>query len=157
MTWDGFVNPWDPVNYNALAIDNNIPTDTMSDLQSRILVRLGFANQASNPPPGMAALVQDFLTSAQKFLYKRYMQLHTKRFFRWKVNPGERFYSLKDNDENCVEGVTMDPNKTIEWCGIQDSRNVWYRMIEGIPPQLYTMITKPWRPARVEIDLVVKA
>ena len=151
VTWDGFVNPFDPVNYNALAIDNNIPTDTMSDLQSRILVRLGFANQASNPPPGMAALVQDFLMSAQTFLYKRYMQLHTKRFFRWKVNPGQRFYSLKDNDENVLEGVTMDPNKTIEWCGIQDSRNVWYPMIQGIPPQLYTMITKPWRPARYEL------
>ena len=123
----------------------------MSDLQSRILVRLGFANQASNPPPGMAALVQDFLMSAQTFLYKRYMQLHTKRFFRWKINPGQRFYSLKDNDENVLEGVTMDPNKTIEWCGIQDSRNVWYPMIQGIPPQLYTMITKPWRPARYEL------
>ena len=151
VTWDGFVNPFDPINYNALAIDNNIPTDTMSDLQSRILVRLGFANQASNPPPGMAALVQDFLMSAQTFLYKRYMQLHTKRFFRWKINPGQRFYSLKDNDENVLEGVTMDPNKTIEWCGIQDSRNVWYPMIQGIPPQLYTMITKPWRPARYEL------
>ena len=151
VTWDGFVNPWDPVNYNAYAIDNNIPTDTMSDLQLRIFVRLGFANQASNPPPGMAALVQDFLMSAQTFLYKRYMQLHTKRFFRWKVNPGQRFYSLKDNDENVLEGVTMDPNKTIEWCGIQDSRNVWYPMIQGIPPQLYTMITKPWRPARYEL------
>ncbi len=151
LSWDGFVNPFDPINYNALAIDNNIPTDTMSDLQSRILVRLGFANQASNPPPGMAALVQDFLMSAQTFLYKRYMQLHTKRFFRWKINPGQRFYSLKDNDENVLEGVTMDPNKTIEWCGIQDNRNVWYPMIQGIPPQLYTMITKPWRPARYEL------
>ena len=89
--------------------------------------------------------------SAQTFLYKRYVQLHTKRFFRWKVNPGQRFYSLKDNDENVLEGVTMDPNKTIEWCGIQDSRNVWYPMIQGIPPQLYTMITKPWRPARYEL------
>ncbi len=151
ITWDGFTNPWNPVNYNALALDNNIPTATLSSLQSRILVRLGFANQANNPPPGMASLVQDFLISAQTFLYKRYVQLHTKRFFRWKVNPGQRFYSLKDNDENVLEGVTMDPNKTIEWCGIQDSRNVWYPMIQGIPPQLYTMITKPWRPARYEL------
>src|SRR5208283_2896697 len=132
ITWDGFTNPFDPVNYNALVIDNNIPTDTMSDLQARILIRLGFANQATNPPPGMAALVQDFLTSAQTFLYKRYVQLHTKRFFRWKINPGQRFYSLKDSDENVLENVTMDPNKTIEWAGIQDSRNVWYPLIQGI-------------------------
>jgi hypothetical protein len=45
----------------------------------------------------------------------------------------------------------MDPLKTIEWAGIQDTRNVWYPLIEGIPPQLYTMITKPWRPARYTI------
>jgi hypothetical protein len=150
ITWDN-PNPFDPVNYNALALDNNIPTSTLAALTTRTLIRLGFANQAANPPPGMTALIQDFLISAQTFLYKRYTQLHTKRFFRWKVNPGQRFYSLKDNDENVLEGVTMDPNKTIEWCGIQDSRNVWYPMIQGIPPQLYTMITKPWRPARYEL------
>jgi hypothetical protein len=151
ITWDGFVNPFDPVNYNALVVDNNIPTATMTSLQYRMMVRLGFANQANNPPPGMSALTQDFLTAAQTFLYKRYVQLHTKRFFRWKINPGQRFYSLKDNDENVLENVNMDPTKCIEWAGIQDSRNVWYPMIQGIPPQLYTMITKPWRPARYEL------
>jgi hypothetical protein len=34
---------------------------------------------------------------------------------------------------------------------VQDTRNVWYPLIEGIPPQLYTMLTKPWRPARYTI------
>lgn len=150
LVWDA-PNPWDPVSYNAAVIDNVVPTDTMSDLQYRILVRLGFANQASNPPPGMAPLVQDFLTSAQKYLYKRFVQLHTKRLFRWKVNPGQRFYSLKDNDENVLDGVNLDPTKTIDWVGIQDSRNVWYPLIHGIPPQLFTMITKPWRPSRYNI------
>jgi len=144
-------DPFDPVGYNGLVIDNNVPTATMASLSNRLLVRLGFASQAANPPPGMAALVQDFLTSAQTFLYRRYLQLHTKRLFRWKVNPGQRYYSLLDNDENVLEGVNMDYAKTIEWAGIQDSRNVWYPLIQGIPPQLYTMITKPWRPARYEI------
>jgi len=150
MTWDN-PNPYNAVNYNALATDNNVPTATLTSLQTRVLVRLGFANQAANPPPGMATLVQDFLISAQTYLYQRYTQLHTKRFFRWKVNPGQRFYSLKDNDENVLERVTLDPSKCIEWAGIQDSRNVWYPLIQGIPPQLYTMITKPWRPARYEL------
>jgi len=99
----------------------------------------------------MALLVNDFLASAQTFLYRRYLQLHTKRLFRWKINPGQRFYSLKDNDENVLENVNMDYARTVEWAGIQDSRNVWYPMIQGIPPQLYTMITKPWRPARYEL------
>ena len=150
LSWDN-PNPFDPVNYNGLVVDNIVPTATLASLSARILVRLGFANQASNPPPGMALLVQDFLTSAQTYLYRRYLQLHTKRLFRWKVNPGQRYYSLKDNDENVLEGVTMDYAKTIEWAGIQDTRNVWYPLIQGIPPQLYTMITKPWRPARYEI------
>lgn len=150
LTWDS-PNAFDPVNYNALASDNNIPTATLLALRTRLLVRLGFANQSTNPQPGMATLIQDFLTSAQTYLYKRYVQLHTKRLFRWQVNPGQRFYSLKDNDENVLERLMMDPNKKIEWAGIQDSRNVWYPLIEGIDAQLYTMITKPWRPARYEL------
>jgi hypothetical protein len=155
LQWDS-PNPYNAAGYNGAVVDNVVPTDTMADLQQRILIRLGFANQAANPPPGMASLVQDFLTSAQKFLYRRYLQLHTKRLFRWKINPGQRFYSLKDNDENVLEGVNMDYAKTVEWVGIQDTRNVWYPMIQGIPPQLFTMITKPWRPARYEIKNVIE-
>jgi hypothetical protein len=155
LTWDA-PNPFDPINYNAACMDNVVPTATMSSLSARILVRLGFSNQATNPPPGMALLVQDFLTSAQTYLYKRYLQLHTKRFFRWKVNPGQRFYSLKDNDEDVLCNFTMDPLKSIEWAGIQDTRNVWYPLIQGIPPQLYTMITKPWRPARYDIRQAIE-
>ena len=150
IPWDS-PNPFDPVGYNGLVVDNVVPTDTLADLRQRILIRLGFANQAANPPPGMTLLVNDFLESAQTYLYRRYLQLHTKRLFRWKINPGQRFYSIKDSDENATEGVLMDYAKTVEWVGIQDSRNVWYPMIQGIPPQLYTMITKPWRPARYEI------
>jgi hypothetical protein len=150
LAWDS-PNPFNAIDYNALVVDNVVQTATMTSLSYRMLVRMGFANQASNPPPGVGALVQDFLTSAQTYLYKRYLQLHTKRLFRWKVNPGQRFYSLKDNDENVLENVNMDPTRCIEWAGIQDTRNVWYPLIQGIPPQLYTMITKPWRPARYEL------
>jgi hypothetical protein len=155
LSWDN-PNPFDPVNYNAACMDNVVPTATLSSLSARILVRLGFANQATNPPPGMALLVQDFLTSAQTYLYKRYLQLHTKRLFRWKVNPGQRFYSLKDNDEDVLCNFTMDPVKSIERVDIQDTRNVWYPLIQGIPPQLYTMITKPWRPARYDIRQAIE-
>lgn len=155
ISWDN-PNPFDPINYNAACMDNVVPTSTMAALQKRILIRLGFANQAANPPPGMASLVQDFLSSGQTYLYRRYLQLHTKRLFRWKVNPGQRFYSLKDNDEDVLCNFTMDPLKSIEWAGIQDTRNVWYPLIQGIPPQLYTMITKPWRPARYDIRQAIE-
>ena len=150
IAWD-YPNPFNPISYNCECMDDVVPTDTLADLQYRLLVRTGFAAQADNPFPATAALFNDFIISAQKYLYKRYSQLHTRRLFRWKVNPGQRFYSLKDNDEDVLCNFTMDPTKTIEWAGIQDSRNVWYPLIEGIPPQLYTMITKPWRPARYEI------
>jgi hypothetical protein len=107
-------------------------------------------------PPNIVAIVNDLLLSAQTYLYRRYTALHTKRLFRWKVNPGQRFYGLTDNDENVLANYHMDPNKTIEWVGIQDSRNVWYPLIEGIPPQLFTMITKPWRPARYKIGQAIE-
>lgn len=155
LSWDN-PNPFDPINYNAACADNVVPTDTLLNLRVRILTRLGFSNQATNPPPGIAALVNEFLSSAQTFLYKRYLQLHTKRLFRWKVNPGQRFYSLKDNDEDVLCNFQMDPLKSVEWAGIQDTRNVWYPLIQGIPPQLYTMITKPWRPARYDIRQAIE-
>jgi hypothetical protein len=155
ISWDN-PNPFDSINYNGAVADTVVPTSTLAQLRTRIMIRLGFSNQVANPPPGMASLVNEFLSSAQTFLYKRYLQLHTKRMFRWKINPGQRWYSLKDNDENVLEGVTMDPMKCVEWVGIQDTRNVWYPMIQGIPPQLYTMITKPWRPARYEIKNAIE-
>lgn len=150
LTWDS-PNPFDPVSYNCACMDQVVPTDTLANLRTRLMIRLGFASQAANPLPGMKALVNDFLSSGQAYLYKRYSQLHTRRLFRWKVSPGQRFYSIKDNDDDILCNFHMDPTKSIEWAGIQDTRNVWYPLIEGIPPQLYTMIDKPWRPARYEI------
>jgi hypothetical protein len=155
LPWD-YSNPFNPIGYNAACMDNSVPTDTLADLRQRILIRLGFASQSANPTPGMILLVNDFLESAQTYLYRRYKQLHTTRLFRWKINPGQRFYSLKDNDEDAMCNFNMDPNKKIEWAGIQDSRNVWYPLVQGIPPQLYTMINKPWRPARYEIRQAIE-
>jgi hypothetical protein len=155
LPWD-YSNPFNPLAYNSAPTDMSVYTDTLADLRQRILIRLGFANSSANPPPGMASLVNEFLASAQRYLYRRYKQLHTTRLFRWKVNPGQRFYSLLDNDENAQSNFQMDPNKKIEWSGIQDSRNVWYPLVQGIPPQLYTMINKPWRPARYEIRQAIE-
>lgn len=161
LAWDT-PNPFDPVNYNADRLDfSGYPSQTLSQLRQRVLIGLGFANQATNPPPGMATFVNDKLLGSQNFLYRRYPALHTRRFFRWKMVPGQRFYSLKDNDDDVLGPVgtasfMMDPLKKIEWAGIQDTRNVWYPLIEGIPPQLYTMITKPWRPARYDIRQAIE-
>ena len=155
LPWD-YSNPFNPMAYNSAPSDVSVYTDTLANLRQRILIRLGFSNSAANPPPGMTSLVNEFLASAQQYLYRRYKQLHTTRLFRWQINPGQRFYSLLDNDENEQSNFQMDPNKKIEWSGIQDSRNVWYPLVQGIPPQLYTMINKPWRPARYEIRQAIE-
>lgn len=145
-------SPFNPLSYNCDRLDfSGYPSQTLAQLRVRMMRRLGFSNQATNPPPGMAALIDEFLTSAQTFLYRRYPALHTRRFFRWKLSPGLRFYSLKDNDDDVLSNFHLDPAKKVEWAGIQDTRNVWYPLVKGIPPQLYTMIDKPWRPARYDI------
>lgn len=155
LQWDA-QNPFNPLAYNPQRFDGitpngSYPAQTLQALRYRVLMRLGFANQVASPPPGMAALVNEFITSAQAFLWRRYPPLQTRRMFRWKLEAGQRFYSLLDNDEDVLAGYHMDPNKQIEWVGIQDTRNVWYPVLQGIEPQLYTMIDKPWRPARYEI------
>lgn len=152
LNWDS-PNPFNPLDFNPSRLDfNGQPSDTLGNLRVRIMRRLGFSNQATNPPPGMTELINDFLFDGQSYLWRTFQALQTRRFFRWKIIPGQRFYSLIDNDDDVLSTFHMDPLKTIEWAGIQDTRNVWYPLIEGIPPQLYTMITKPWRPARYAIN-----
>lgn len=151
LQWDS-PNPYDPLSYNFARADNvSYDRDTLANLRVRVLIGLGFSNQAANPPPGVAAFVNDKLVGAQNYLYRRYTALHTRRFFRWKVLPGQRFYSLQDNDDDPLSLYKLDPLRPVEWAGIQDTRNVWYPLIRGIPPQLYTMIDKTWRPARYDI------
>lgn len=153
LTWDS-PNPFDPAAYNFMEppdMTGDPNTDTLANLRKRLLIELGFATQSANPPPGMVLYCNEKLYAAQKWLYRKYPALNTRRFFRWKLIPGQRFYSLKDNDDDPINNYKLDPLKTIEWVGVQDTRNVWYPLIEGIPPQLYTMLTKPWRPARYTI------
>lgn len=153
LNWDS-PNPFDPAAYNFMEppdMTGDPNTDTLANLRKRLLIELGFATQAANPPPGMTLYCNEKLYATQKWLYRKYPALNTRRFFRWKMVPGQRFYSLKDNDDDPINNYRLDPLKTIEWVGVQDTRNVWYPLIEGIPPQLYTMLSKPWRPARYAI------
>jgi hypothetical protein len=155
LPWDS-PNPFDPIAFNFTEppdMSGDPNTDTLANLRVRLLVDLGFATQSASPPPGMALYCNNVLKGAQNWLYRKYPALNTRHFFRWKMIPGQRFYSFKDNDEGPTSnaGYRIDPLKQIEWAGVQDTRNVWYPLIEGIPPQLYTMITKPWRPARYTI------
>lgn len=150
-------NPTDPLTLNNIAVQmlavalGKLHYGQPDGQAMMKMFETYLAELYKRSPPNLAPTINEFLIDAQLYLYRRYSQLHTRRLFRWKMNPGQRFYSLKDSDEDVLCNYRMDPNKTIEWAGVQDSRNVWYPLIEGIEPQLYTMISKPWRPARYEI------
>lgn len=128
--------------------DDESGYETLGQLRRRLLIRLGFAAQADNPPPGMALLLDEFLLGAQRYLYRTFKALRTERFFRWDMTAGQRFYDLPDNDDTCSK--KLDPYR-VTWVGIQDQNQVWTPMIEGIPPEFYTGVAFQGLPERYEI------
>lgn len=110
---------------------------TLAELRTRVMVRLGYPNQAANPPPGMTALVNAFLYDAQKLIWKQLSRagLNVERFFRWVMVPGQRYYGIDANADNC--DLQLDPYKVV-WAGFEDLNQAWYRLTEGVPPEYYT-------------------
>lgn len=126
-------------------------TETLSDLRDRILIRLGFAAQLATPPPGMAALVDEFLSSAQVLMAKRFPDLVTERFYTWLMVVGTRFYSTTGDDEGATSpDFVLDPRQ-ISWIGIEDLNGSFYPLVEGIDPTLYTTEDQNGLPRRYEI------
>jgi hypothetical protein len=121
---------------------------TLAALRRRMLIRLGYAAQADNPPPGMADLLNDFLYSGQKFLYDKFTGLRTERFYRWTMQEGVRFYDLDANEDECTK--RMDAYK-ITWVGVEDLNGWWGPMTQGIPPEFYTTVNYNGLPQRYEI------
>lgn len=133
------------------AVTEGAYTETLADLRARILRRLGFGAQVATPPPGMAAVVDDFLSSAQTQMAQRFPALVTERFYTWTMVAGTRFYSTSGDDEGATApDFILDPRK-ITWVGIEDTNNSFYPLIEGIDPVLYTTESQRGRPARYEI------
>lgn len=158
--------PDEHIGYNC-SCDDEHDAETLEQLRRRVIRRLGYAAQAANPPPGMADLIDDFLTGAQRQLYRRYDALRTERIFTWELEEGVRFYGLKANLE-AQEGeeggepvpaecdVLLDPHK-VTWIGVEDRNRVWYPLTKGIPPEFYTM-SQEWVgwPSRYEIRQCVE-
>ena len=67
---------------NPAVTEGNYVT-TLKNLRDRMFIRLGFAAQLASPPPGMAALVDEFLSSAQVLMAQRFPDLVTERFYTW--------------------------------------------------------------------------
>lgn len=124
---------------------------TLAELRTRMLIRLGYPNQAANPPPGMLLSVDEYLRGAQKSIYRQLQRaaLRTERFFRWTMVPGLRYYGIADSEGTC--DLVLDPYK-VTWVGFEDLNQAWYRLDEGIPPEYYTRanISFGW-PTRYEI------
>ncbi len=89
-------------DFNCECVDENSNL-TLAEYRVKMLQRAGFAAVASNPPPGTAALFNTFLQDAQDFLYRKYPALRTRRFFRWSLQQGERFYGLRENNDGWTD------------------------------------------------------
>jgi hypothetical protein len=135
-------------NFNCECEDGFYGSETLADLRYDLLVRLGYAAQANNPPPGMAALLNSFLERGQAFLYRRYKALQTERFYRWTMTVGERFYGLRDNIDDCTRKLTPG---MITWVGVEDLNGTWMEMTAGIPPAFYTSVSFEGIPSHYEV------
>jgi hypothetical protein len=135
-------------SYNAACDAGFYDAETLAELRYDIIVRLGYASQASNPPPGMAILVDSFINRAQRFLYRRYKALHTARWFEWPMVVDERFYGVRDNADACSK--KLDPSKILEvW--VEDLNGTWLPLRRGINASWYKGITQPGIPSHYEV------
>jgi len=138
------------------AVTTGAYTDTLKILRDRVLIRLGFAAQLASLPPGMAALINEFLSSAQIQLAQRFPELVTERFYTWTMVIGTRFYTTTSDDEGATSpDFILDPKK-ITWIGIEDLNGTFTPLIEGINPTLYTTEASDGLPRLYEIRQAIE-
>jgi hypothetical protein len=128
---------------------NDEPRRTLVQVRRDLMIRLGFAAQVNNPPPGMALLLDTFIRDAQEQIHRSFRDRRIERFFRWPLVPGSRFYGLRASIDGCP--VRLDRNR-ISWVGIQELNGTWYPLTHGIPPEAYSraLSNLGW-PTRYEI------
>lgn len=127
-------------SYNCECVDET-DSETLLQLRTRLLRRLGYGSTAANPPPGMADTVDEFLISQNRLMYQKYPALRTRRFFRWSLLVDERFYGLRSNDENDVsETVTISIASPgiVSWVGhgFANGRRVSFSTTGALPTGL---------------------
>jgi len=129
----GTVTLNDVTGYNP-DFEDGFPTTTVLAMERRIQVRLGRAAM-SVMPAGSSELIRDFMESAQKLLYRKYVCFRTKRWFTWDMSAGQRFFSFGANRD--AFNQRLDP-RLIEWAGVSLGDAVWRELICGINPVLYS-------------------
>ncbi len=143
-------------DFNCDCLDSN-SNQTLLELRTRMMRRLGYSAMATNPPPGMSELLDDFLRSAQESLYGKNSALRTERLYRWTMVPGISYYGIRDNDSStdftdidCGKHLD-DRNFRISWVGLEDLNNMWMPLRCGINPSYYTTAQQEGLPTLYEI------
>jgi hypothetical protein len=139
------VDPFPPgpggsaTNFNC-ECDGGPANKTLAAYRRDLLIRCGFAAVANNPPPGTRELMDAFLRDAQDFLYHKYPALHTRRFFRWTMEEGQRFYGILQNDDSTQPRIPVtfsadsDDTLRVSWNNYvapPDGRVVFFTPTEG--------------------------
>ncbi|MGA0588092.1 Ig-like domain-containing protein [Dyella sp. KRB-257] len=120
-------------NFNC-DCDDDHPTETLADIRTYLMVRLGFAAMLASPPPGMTELLNSFAIEAQNLLYHRFRMLRLERWFTWQLQQGVRFYDLAASLYACTK--KLDPSR-VRWVGISLGDSVWRPLACGIEPTRY--------------------
>ncbi len=143
-------------DFNCDCVDSN-SNETLQQLRTRMMRRLGYSAQALNPPPGMAELLDDFLRDAQDQLYLKNPVLRTERLYRWTMVPGISYYGILDNDSDtdfsdidCGRHLN-DRSYRISGVWLEDLNNMWMPMRCGIDPSFYTTAAQQGLPTLYEI------
>src|SRR5512137_1218581 len=130
-------------------------SETLAELRTALLVRLGYAAQAASPPPGMALLLDNFLQRSQAYLYRRYKALQTERYFDWTMVVGTRFYTVIGDSAAGSTQPRLSASR-ISWAGVEDLNGTWYDLIYGIPAGFYTTVTQNGMPSRYEVRQAIE-
>lgn len=139
--------PPEECNFNCECDDPN-PSRTLAELRTELMRRAGMSAMTANPPPGMTELLNSFLQSSQRMLYRQYPVLRTERFFTWDMVQGTRFYDLDANRDVCMKKLDA---RMLSWVGISDGCDQWRPLVCGIPPECYQVSDQQGVPYRYEI------
>lgn len=131
-------------------VDETAAVATLGQLARRVLIRMGYATTADNPPPGKLTEIYDYLKQAQDFLYASVASARQSRYFRWPLVEGQRFYGFSQNDDDCPKKI--DPGQ-VEWVGVSDGpvdSEQWRELASGIDPHVYDAGVRTGWPTRFE-------
>lgn len=138
-----------PVTLNCSCSDGPYGNVTLADIRSDVIIGLGYAAQVDNPPPGMAELVDFWVKSSQKYLYRKYRALHTKRYYSWDMEVGQRLYGIKASRSSACT-ITLDPSR-ISGAWVEDLNGTFTPLVAGIPATFYTSIANTGIPSRYTV------